>query len=228
MELKFVKADSKNMPNGLRDNRRTPLTEKEIRFIKEEIARIKADESVFVFNDPDHIEKSTCYNIEKDKIYVTRNVLPDLRYFSSHPRDALSVAAVLAHEYYGHRPYRIEYLKDLKKGLDFHTTPIWEDECRASITAAKITPNLRQLERSTLIADAVRRAEEFGQIIEMDDAMKEIAYGKYSDEKNITFPITPIVYVSARSQKGIRTVLDYACQVSEMRESTGTENHLER
>ena len=216
MELKFVKADSKNMPNGLRDNRRTPLTEKEIEFIKKEIARIGADESVFVINDPEHINGSTCYNFIEDKIYVTRNVLPDMRYASSHPRDRLSVAAVLAHEYYGHRPYRQEYLNDLKNP-ESSTTPEWQDECRASINAAKSTPGLRRIERSNLIMDATFRAQEYCQLIEMDESMKEICFGYSSEEKNITYPITGITYVDQRSQKGFAPVLRYADKMSEMR-----------
>ena len=32
--------------------------------------------------------------------------------------------------------------------------------------------------------------------IEMDDFMKEAVYGYTNDEKNITFPISPITYIS--------------------------------
>jgi hypothetical protein len=79
----------------------------------------------------------------------------------------MSVASVLAHEYYGHRHYREEYQSDYQKGVGFHTTELWQDECRASITAAKITPNLTQKERSDLIMDAVYRAHEYNQRIEI-------------------------------------------------------------
>jgi hypothetical protein len=111
--------------------------------------------------------------------------LPDNKYGSNHPRDVMSVGAVLAHEYYGHRYYRDEYLLDIEKGDDIFTTPYWEDECRASITAAKITPNLTDLDVSNLIQDAVFRAKETGNLIEMDDFMKEAVYGYTDGEKTL-------------------------------------------
>lgn len=37
--------------------------------------------SVFVFNDENHI--NTCYNDEKDIIYVRGDILPDIRYASN-------------------------------------------------------------------------------------------------------------------------------------------------
>lgn len=114
------------------------MTKEEIDFVKSEIRRIEPDESVFIFNDEAHMDRSTCYNCVQDKIYVTRNVFPDNDHGSTHPRDVMSVAAVLAHEYYGHRAFRNEYLADLGKENADRTTPQWVDECRASITAAKM------------------------------------------------------------------------------------------
>lgn len=115
----------------------------------------------------------------------------------------MSAAAVLAHEYYGHRSYREEYLNDLEKGTK--SILMWEDECRASVTAAKITPNLTPEERRDLILDAFYRAQEAAQVIEMDSFMKEIVYGyKFpDDEKHITMPIPRIVYVSKESLEGV-------------------------
>ena len=133
---------------------------------------------------------------------MTRNVFPDDKYGSTHPRDLMSVGAVLAHEYYGHRPYREEYLSDMEKGDDFHTTPIWQDECRASINAAKIAQNLTERDKSNLVLDAIYRAKEFGHLIEMDDFMKEVVYGYPSGAKNISYSISPINYVSEASQTG--------------------------
>ena len=109
--------DDKNMANGMLNMSRTPFTEDEIEFVKRAIHRIEADESVFVFNNPYHLSDSTCYNFEVDKVFVTRNVFPDTLYGSSHPRDTMG--AVLAHEYYGHRPNRQEYLSDWGKGHDY-------------------------------------------------------------------------------------------------------------
>lgn len=197
--------DDKNMANGMRNTSGVPLTEKEIEFVKSEIKRIQADESVFVFNDPEHYKDSTCYNFEEDKVYVTRNVFPDELYGSAHPRDTMSVGAVLAHEYYGHRHYREEYLSDWEKGKDYHTTTLWQDECRASLTAAQIAPGLTEIDKRDLVLDAVFRAKEYGQLIEMNDFMKETVYGYNSNERKITHDIEQPKYVSEESQKRDQT-----------------------
>ena len=171
---------------------KTPLTELEIEYVKSEIQRIGADLSVFVFNDEEHLSLSTCYNFVEDKIYVTRNVFPDEKYGSIHPRDLMSVGAVLAHE----------YLSDLEQGDDYHTTPLWQDECRASINAAKTAHNLTDKDKSNLVMNAIYIAKEFGHLIEMDDFMKEVVYGYSNGEKNISYNITPISYVSEASEVG--------------------------
>lgn len=181
--IKFISSYDKDIANGMRDTSKRPLTGEEIEFVKSEIRRIGADEHIFIFNDEEHLASSTCYNFNEDKIYVTRNVFPDEKYGSTHPRDLMSVGAVLAHEYYGHKTYRGEYISDMKKRDDYHTIPSWQAECRASITAAKITPNLTDKEKRNLIMDAIYHANEFGHLIEMDDFMKEVIYG-YS--KSIT------------------------------------------
>lgn len=201
--IKLISANNKDMANGMRNTSKTPLSEEEIYYVKTEIKRIWADESIFVFNDKEHIASSTCYNFSKDKIYVTRNVFPDDKYGSTHPRDVMSVRAVLAHEYYGHRPYRNEYLADVEKGGNYHTTPLWQDECRASINAAKTAPNLTAKDKSDLVMDAIYRAKEFGHLIEMDDFMKEVVYGYSSKERNISYDITPIHFVSESSKEGM-------------------------
>ena len=203
-----ITEDEKNMSQGMRDMSKTPLTESEIDFVKKQAATIKIPADILIFNDPGHIESGTAYDFTKDKIYVTRNVFPDTKYFSTHPRDILSVRAVLAHEYYGHRPNREEYLTDRKNSPDpehpMYTTPLWEDECRASINAAKTTPGLTQKERSDLLMDAIYRAKENYQLIEIDDSMKEIMYGYSSKERKITYPVVPIRYVDEASIDGIQ------------------------
>ncbi len=193
--------DDKKMANGMRNTSGTPLTEQEIDYVKAEIKRIQADERVFVFNDSDHLRDSTCYNFEEDIVYVTRNVFPDELYASAHPRDTMSVGAVLAHEYYGHRHYRQEYLSDWEKGKDYHTTPLWQDECRASLTAAQISPGLTEIDKRDLVLDAVFRAKEFGQLIKMNDFMKEAVYGYSSNERKITRGIEQPKYVSEEGQE---------------------------
>ena len=170
--IKLIVQDDINMAKGMRDMSRTPLTNAEIVYVKSEIQKIGADENIFVFNDEEHIHSSTCYNFVEDRIYITRNIFPDTKYGSTHPRDLMSVGAVLAHEYYGHRTYREEYLADYIKDPRFHTTEIWKDECRASITAAKTTPNLTEKDKRDLVMDAIYRAQEYSHRIEMDDFMK--------------------------------------------------------
>ena len=213
MTLKFVSQKDKNMSQGNRDMSRVPLTNSEIEFVKSEIERIQADESIFIFNDEGHIHLSTCYNYNIDRVFVTKNVFPDTIYGSTHPRDIMSVGAVLAHEYYGHRHYRDEYLSDDKRGRGFHTTPIWQDECRASITAAKLAPGLTQQDQRDLVMDAIYRAHEFGQYIEMDNFMKEVVYGYSDGEKNITpmqqNDISKIVFVSENSAERILRDQEY-------------------
>ena len=224
--IKFI--DDKAMANGMRDMSKTPLTDEEIAFVRKEIKRIGADEKRFVFNDEAHIASSTCYDFVDDLIYVTRNVFPDTKYGSTHPRDVMSVGAVLAHEYYGHRSYREEYHSDWLKGKDFHTTPLWQDECRASITAAKITPNLSEKEKSDLVMDAIYRAKEYGNLIEMDDFMKGVLYGYSSTEKNISFGITPIRYVSEASTIGESEARTNNNDVSKVQKKTKHHNDYER
>lgn len=169
--------DEKGFAMGYRKISTEPLTEEQINLVKEAAKRIKIPEAMLVFNDPDALisPSGTSYHFDDDKIYITQNVFPDDRYASTHPRDLLSVAAVLAHEYYGHRPNRDEYLTDAKNGTE--TTPYWKDEVRASINAAKYAPGLTQMEKVMLIQDAEYRARENFQTLEMDDYMKNILWG---------------------------------------------------
>lgn len=224
--IKFI--DDKAMANGMRDMSKTPLSDEEIAFVLKEIKRIGADEKRFVFNDEAHMASSTCYDFVDDLVYVTRNVFPDTKYGSTHPRDVMSVGAVLAHEYYGHRSYREEYRSDWLKGKNFHTTPLWQDECRASITAAKIAPNLSEKEKSDLVMDAIYRAKEYGNLIEMDDFMKGVLYGYSSTEKNISFGITPIRYVSEASTIGESEARTNNNNVSKVSKKTRNHNNYER
>ncbi len=152
---------SRNLPNGLRTAPGHILTEKEILSLKSDIANIGAEESVFRFNTG----RRTGYDDMLDEIRVCGDVLPDEK--STHPRDKMSQRAVLAHEYYGHREF---------KGT---TLPIgsWNDEFRASYTAAKNCPNLSDEDRVYLILDAVERAKEAGVSIRYNDFMRRILYG---------------------------------------------------
>ena len=158
----------------------TAFTPEDINQIILEAARIQIDLSRIVFSDSNDASKlHTHYDFEMDRLYVPKKVIPSTQYLSCHPRDVMSITASLAREYYGHRLYRDEYLSDLKKGENYHSLPHWQDECRASITAAKITPNLSRMERSYLFMDAAQIAEEAGYVIELDDYMKNILFVDY-------------------------------------------------
>lgn len=159
-------------------------------------------------------------------MYITRNVFPDTKYGSTHPRDLMSIRAVLAHEYYGHRNFRDEYINDQKTGTQ--TKLFWEDECRASIVAAKITPNLTIQDKSHLIQDAIYRADEFSQQIELDSFMKEVLYGYADGEKNITVPIDRIKFVSKESEKGDSSDRKDDCGMSKVRDASYSYDDAER
>ena len=143
------------------------LTKDDIESLVKDIKAIEADENVFKFN----YEKTrgTGYIDALDIIAVKGNVLPDLTSGSKHPRDIMSSRAVLAHEYYGHRAFRGT---DLPQGN-------WEDEYRASRTAAEITPNLTDEERTHLVLDAIERKREEGIKVELDYFMRRILYGEH-------------------------------------------------
>lgn len=173
MTFEFVEAEGK-FPNGMRNSSGEPLTEEEIDIVKREIQRIEADESRFVFNDPEHMD-CTCYDPVKDLVFVAKDVFPDMTYGSTHPRDIMSVAAILAHEYYGHRTYRDEYINNFRDNVK--TTPNWEDEYRADIAASKTTPNLTDRERHDLVWDAIYKAEEAGIRVKLDSYIMEVLYG---------------------------------------------------
>lgn len=210
MQVKYIAIDSeREMSNGFRCCDRTPLTDGEINFLKGEIDLIDADQKVFVFNDKDHINGTTCYNFERDIIYITRNLFPDYKTGSTHPRDLLTPRAVITHEYYGHRPERERYLKECNGEIE--DLPFWKDEAYASINAAFNTPNLIQLERATLLNEAFYRAKEVYQEIVLTDDMNEILYGewKYSQERGIV-QVRDIVFISCPGRE--RNEKNGACQ----------------
>ncbi len=136
----------------------------------------------------------------------------------------MSVGAVLAHEYYGHRPYREEYIADYERGSI--TTPEWQDECRASINAAKLAKGLTDRDRSNLVLDAIYRAQEYGHLIEMDDFMKEAVYGYSKGEKYISRNITRINFVSESGQTRVHEKRISPGSMSEMSRTSKDYNLL--
>ena len=107
----------------------------------------------------------TQYRDSVDKIYVRVDVFPDKS--SQKARDRMSIRAVLAHEYYGHRTHR-----------DTTLTPgAWNDEFRASYSAALYAPNLTDEDRQLLMRDALDRAQEAGVTVKMNAEMRRGLYG---------------------------------------------------
>lgn len=161
-------------------NRRSPLyklTDEDIEIVKYEIKEIDADADKFVFNS--NITRGTCFLASDGKVHIKGNVFPDES--SNHPRDKMSIRAVIAHEYYGHRPYRDQYLRE-----DSDTSPdsinkimarAWADEFRASYMAAKNAPSLSDEDRYLLIRDSLSRAEEAGVTIKYNDFIRRVLYG---------------------------------------------------
>ena len=150
---------------GSRQSSFKVLTEFEIKSLLAEIMEIEADTSIFIFNYDR--AKGTGYIDEKDIIAVKGDIFPSNIDKVTHPRSIMSSRAVLAHEYYGHRIYR--------GTLDQVNS--WQDEYRASRTAAEITPNLTDEERRHLIMDALERKREAGIVPVLDDFEKKILYG---------------------------------------------------
>ena len=161
----------RTFPFGMRQPLRN-LTNEEVQIIKKEIKRIEADESVFVID----IEKprKTLYDEISDKVYVGSNVFPDLEN-PSNMTDKLTVACVLAHEYYGHRSMRDEYLKE-----DEDTSMTSLDEFKASFIAYKNTPNLTDEEREMLLYQAYETAKE-GDLEEEIKMCQEIIKQNYKE-----------------------------------------------
>ena len=79
----------------------------------------------------------------------------------------MSVKAVLAHEYYGHRRFRKTKIEPGD----------WRDEFRASYRAAIDTPALSDEERASLMIDAYQRASDAGFSIKYTDDYRRIVYG---------------------------------------------------
>jgi len=151
--------------NGQRTSRYKTLTYEEIESLKADLEALGVDPSIFRFNEG----YQTGFSDKSGLIYVRGDVLPDLS--SMHPRDLMSQRAVLAHEYYGHK-----YFGDLF-GEKNPLPGAWNDEFRASYNAALNAPNLTDMDRMYLMADALERAKEAGVNIKITDTIRRILYG---------------------------------------------------
>lgn len=154
--------NTREMANGMRKSPFIPLSDNDKAHLLEEISAIKANPEHFAFRDG----FGTGYSDERDVVFVSSNVFPPSD-GSNHPRDLMSERAVLAHEYYGHRENRGT---KLPKGS-------WNDEFRASYTAAKQCPNLTDEDRMYLILDAIERAHEAGVSIRYNSFIRRVLYG---------------------------------------------------
>lgn len=161
-------------------NRRSPLyklSEADVKLVQEEITAINANIDDFVFNSD--YTRGTCFLASDGKVHIKGNIFPDE--YSEHPRDKMSVRAVLAHEYYGHRPYREQYIREDNDTSDESINKImaraWADEFRASYMAAKNAPNLSDDDRRLLILDSLSRANEAGISIKYNDFIRRVLYG---------------------------------------------------
>ena len=157
----IIKAE-RAMANGARKSYLIRLSEEDKQFILQEIDAIGADRNVFVFRDG----QPTVYVDSRDKIFVSSSIFPS-EDNSTHPTDMLSVRATLAHEYYGHRAHRNTTVKE----------GAWNDEFRASYSAAKNCPGLTDQDRALLINDAMQRAKDAGVDIRLNSFMRRWLYG---------------------------------------------------
>ena len=152
----------RKMANGQRKSIFEPLSEDDKKFVYSEAEAIGIPKDIIVFREG-HV---TGYVDSRDKIYISSSVFPS-NDGSLHNRDNLSVRAVLAHEYYGHRKYRNTRLKQGS----------WQDEFRASYSAAINTPNLSDKDRQMLMRDALDRASEAGVKINITKTIRRFLYG---------------------------------------------------
>ena len=156
-------ANARSLAYGLRRSPFYVLKDEEIEMLKTDIEAISADISVFKFNEG----RRTSYSGKIDAVHVRGDVLPEG--MSNHPRDLMSPRAVLAHEYYGHRPYR-----NAKKPLP---TGSWNDEFRASYMAAKNAPGLSRDDRRYLVLDALERAKSAGVSVTHNSFIRRVLHG---------------------------------------------------
>ena len=121
------------------------------------------------FNSPN--AAGTSYSPLDDMIDVKGDVFPRLT--EDHPRAKMSVRAALAHEEYGHRPNREQYLWELRNGV-LSDAQDWQDEFRASYKASIMGINLSDEDRAYLYSDAKTRAEDKQEFGRMDKLLKEL------------------------------------------------------
>jgi len=127
--------------------------------------------------EPDYLRfnssgaNGTSYDPTDDIVDIKGDVFPRLT--EAHPRARMSIRAVLAHEFYGHRPNRAQYLWELENNIPFELDE-WQDEFRASYNASKADIDLSVADRACLHDDAISRAEEKQAYGKLEKLLKEL------------------------------------------------------
>ena len=133
-----------------------PLSRQERNIAASEIRRIGADNSAFVFG-------TGRSRIENGRVVVTREIFPFTDFSAYHPRSLMSVGAFLAFLY-----------RSLLNGRCMG----WRGMALVSIEAAKTTPNLTDVERSSLVQNAVHKAHIHGCRILLDACSMKMLCGQ--------------------------------------------------
>jgi hypothetical protein len=128
----------------------------EIDYIRTTFAELGGDVNKLRFNRGPH----TGFDDDAGLFYIRGDILP--LEGAAHPRSAMSVRAVLAHEL-GHEAHRGT---TLARGA-------WNDEFRAGYWAVK-NLNLPKQDQVHLIQDAIERAREANRQIQLNPLMREV------------------------------------------------------
>lgn len=151
----------RGMANGQRRSALYVLTDGDIAEVSGVANKLGIPRKALSFNTG----SSTSFDEALGVVNVRGDVFPDEA--STNNRDGLSVAAVLAHEYYGHGSFAGTILRPGD----------WRDEFRASYRAAIDTPNLSEEDRANLMVDAYQRAAEAGVALKFTDEYRKLVYG---------------------------------------------------
>ncbi|MBR1476934.1 MAG: hypothetical protein IJ608_03110 [Lachnospiraceae bacterium] len=123
-------------------------------------------------------------------------------------------------------------MSEEKIAISLHAITGNEDKNMANgmrnTAGTQLNLGLTEMDRRDLVLDAVYRAKEFGQLIEMNDFMKEAIYGYNSNERKITRDIEHPRYISERSQERDTADGIHKHKVSKVRRITRDFDDFER
>jgi len=149
-------ASSVRAIGGARMDPSTRLARDEIEYIKKTFTKLGGDVSKLRFNRGPY----TGFDDRSGLLYIRGDILP--LEGALHPRSAMSIRAVLAHEL-GHQAHRGTKVAEGQ----------WNDEFRAAYWAVK-NLNLPKQDQVHLIQDAIERAREANKQIKLNPLMREI------------------------------------------------------